>query len=374
MEELDEKSNERNSHETSRLQSHKTPQKRSFVESIREGLKKIGGCQDVEEIEITKPKRNNKQHHDLFCEEKCHKIIKKSRTNNSIKKKKDATADLQQCGFDEFHNKVPKIDSMKRTLSWVYHSELNSDSKISLSVLPMRGTLLPTRYTTEHKHYSYYCDDGIMMSVSSCESARGTHGRGTPPILDPKTPRLDDLFQQLQQKQEREARRQIIAAGERHLLSFNLLDVYSHQVSGMPIGTTPEILPFMAPTSFIPRTSKKSQPRSCHIRTIPSTLELPQHVCKWLSCSRRFHSAEELFSHVDQCHIQAYKTITTRISTNRNCMITCKWNNCNHICHARYKLLLHVHNHHYKEMPHSMVSTIFSVLLIVYEISLGLSC
>ena len=360
MEEQDERSNGRNSHETSCLQFHKTPQKRSlsnYVDSIREGLKKIGGCQDVHEVEVTKPKRNKKHNQSkydsqLVSEDKNDNRDDNSRNKNSDKKKQEIT-DLQQSGFDEFHSSVPKIDSMKRTLSWVYHSKLESGSKISLSVLPMRGTLLPTRYSTVGR----YCDDRIILSVSSCESARGTHGRGTPPVMDPNTPRLDELFQQLQQKQEREARRQIIASGEQHLLSFNLLDVYSHQVAGMPIGTTPEILPFMAP-SHVPRTpklTKKSKLQTSQNRTFPSTHEVSRYVCRWLSCSKRFHSAEELFSHVDQCHIQAYKTINTP-GDNSKYVITCKWNNCNHICHARYKLLLHVHNRHYKEIPHSTVS------------------
>ena len=35
-------------------------------------------------------------------------------------------------------------------------------------------------------------------SVSRCESERGTHGRGTPPVREVGQPQLDDLFRKLQ--------------------------------------------------------------------------------------------------------------------------------------------------------------------------------
>ena len=35
-------------------------------------------------------------------------------------------------------------------------------------------------------------------SISRCESERGTHGRGTPPVRDSGQPRLDELFRKLQ--------------------------------------------------------------------------------------------------------------------------------------------------------------------------------
>lgn len=35
-------------------------------------------------------------------------------------------------------------------------------------------------------------------SISKCESDRGTHGRGTPPVREVGQPRLDELFQKLQ--------------------------------------------------------------------------------------------------------------------------------------------------------------------------------
>lgn len=40
-------------------------------------------------------------------------------------------------------------------------------------------------------------EGGYETSISCCESDRGTHGRGTPPPIDPGQPHLDDLFRQL---------------------------------------------------------------------------------------------------------------------------------------------------------------------------------
>ena len=344
------------SNETSRLQSHKTPHKRSlanYMDSIRESLKKISGCQDVEEADVAKPIRHIQDHQSRSGP----KYPLQEKTYGPTKKSKIKTkhTEIQQCGFDEYHSYIPKLDSMNRTLSWVCHSELETESMISLGGLPMRGTLLPTRFTTED--YPYGSDDGtsVTLSISSCESARGTHGRGTPPVLDAKAPRLDELFQQLQQKQEREAWRRIIASGEQHLLSFNLMDVYSHQVAGMPIGTTPEILPFMAARPTHRKVHKNSER---HAIIVSQPQNIPLYLCKWLSCSHQFTSPGELFSHVDQYHIQAYRTthsIMGGSTSGGKYRMTCKWNNCSQTYYARYKLLLHVHNHHCKELPNETV-------------------
>lgn len=49
----------------------------------------------------------------------------------------------------------------------------------SLGSLPMRGTLLPTRYIPGNKP-SLDQDDDMITSVSVCESVLGTQGSGLP--------------------------------------------------------------------------------------------------------------------------------------------------------------------------------------------------
>ena len=360
------RNNEGISHNNSRMQSHRTPQKRSlsnYVESIREGLRKIGGCQDVEDNDIMRPIKNSTNtRYDEALKLSREKSQKYHKTKNRGNKRKCGD---QESGFEAFLDTVPKLDSFSRTIDWVHHSDLQSGSRVSLSALPMRGTILPTRYTSVH--YPNCNDDSFITSISSYESIRGTHGRNTPPVMDPKTPHLDHLFQQLQQKQEREARKQMIASGEQHLLSFNLLDVYSHQVAGMPLGTTPEIIPFMA--TQIPYSHKQIQNSELYTiksKKIPQPLELFNYCCQWLHCSRQFKSAVELFSHVDQFHVQAYSMVTLfgNRADNRKCRIACKWANCTKVYSARYKLLLHVHNEHCKELPHHTITRV-SVSLII---------
>lgn len=340
MEGCGDKSHITNSNETTSRPSLKQTQKRSlanYVDSIKEGLKKFGDLHH----EIAKPKRNvtdiikedtTAQYSELPDAKLTKKNIRDKRKRNNSSK------------FENFHNDVPHLNSVKRTHLWLRQSDLSSDSKVSLSHLPIRGTLLP------HKCKDYDDDDGdgdAITQVSSCESARGTHGRGTPPYMDPNTPRLDQLFQQLQCKQEREARKQMIANGESHLLSFNLFDVYSHQVAGMPMGTTPEILPFMSAPPPVP-----VAPRPLEYEKLTHQLEETScsYPCKWSDCSRQFDCSESLFAHVDHCHLQAYSKNTF------SCRIVCKWDNCNRVYYARYKLLLHVHNSHCKDIP--VVATI----------------
>ncbi len=318
---------------------HRTPKRHSlsnYVDSIREGLKKIGGCQDVEEIVDAATTKYSDTHGRVSQRNSRGKHC----TNNG-----QVHTESQPCSFEEYNKCIPVLDSMSRTIDWVHHSQLESDSKISLAILPMRGTLLPTRYEVG-QNYPYYRKDSTLTSVSSCEDARGTHGRGTPPSLDPELPRLDELFQQLQAKQENEARRLITASGQQHLLSINLCDVYSHQVAGMPIGTTPEILPFMAPPTRLLKQKNFELRKTRLNKKPPSSLEVHKYSCRWLGCVRQFCCAKELFAHVDQYHIQAYKTAH---QTAKSYKMICKWDNCNRSYYVRYKLLLHVHNHHCKE-------------------------
>lgn len=64
----------------------------------------------------------------------------------------------------------------------------------SLTNLPPRGMLGPIpRPDSQGASVGEY-----DTSVSYCESARGTQGRGTPPHREAGQPRLDDLFRQLQ--------------------------------------------------------------------------------------------------------------------------------------------------------------------------------
>ena len=342
----------RTRHDTS--QSHKMPNRISFttcVDNIREGLRKIRGCKDIDEEDILQPTKNPvhyKYQQELHQKsEKFTKNYNYSDKSGSISRKK-SQAGTQKSNFDNFLDSIPKLDSVNRTIGWVLHSEPACGSRESLCSLPMRGTILPTRYTPGNDYPS--SNDDSVTAVSSYESARGTYGRGTPPVLDSDRPHLDELFYQLQQKQERKARQQLITSGQQHLLSYNLLDVYSHQVPGLPLGTTPEIVPFMACPSCVPWPDNRNRYTGL-LRTAHQPLTTVNYHCKWLHCTRQFTSAKELFSHVEQIHIHAYGAGA------RNRLV-CKWANCNKTYFARYKLLLHVHTEHCKEFVHCSIPRI----------------
>lgn len=70
--------------------------------------------------------------------------------------------------------------------------------------LPPRGSIIPNLFPAEEgrgKEVVRGVESSKVTSVSQCESDRGTHGRGTPPIREEGQPRLDELFRQLQLKQ-----------------------------------------------------------------------------------------------------------------------------------------------------------------------------
>ena len=64
----------------------------------------------------------------------------------------------------------------------------------SMTRLPQRGTIVPNRRPNSKGTLT----SAVATSLSYCESARGTQGRGTPPEREAGQPRLDDLFRQLQ--------------------------------------------------------------------------------------------------------------------------------------------------------------------------------
>ena len=82
--------------------------------------------------------------------------------------------------FDKCLETIPKLDSVYRTVGWVLELDPHQEKTESLGSLPMRGTLLPTRYTPGNKP-SLDQDDEMITSVSVCESVLGTQGRGLPP-------------------------------------------------------------------------------------------------------------------------------------------------------------------------------------------------
>ena len=344
--------------EATRQMSHdgspslKQPPRISFttcVDSIREGIRKISGCEDVDKDGIIQPDLPRRktpvinrpsldllQEHDQFYDKKRH-CKSRSKKHQS---------------FEKYLANIPKIDTVKRTVKWVFSVEPSYDKRESLAGLPMRGTILPTRYT-ESREGREHVDDTVT-TVTGCESARGTHSKGTPPTFDPSKPRLDELFQQLQQKQERKARQEMIMLGQQHLLSFNLLDVYSHQVPGMPLGTTPDILAFMPEEVKAQATKKqKIHNTSTHSQHLNYC---SKHTCQWMGCSQQFSTENELITHVDQAHIHAYGTADTRAN------LTCHWKQCNRIFLARYKLLIHVRNTHCKQTLQQSVIKVIAVV------------
>ena len=71
---------------------------------------------------------------------------------------------------------------------------------------------------------------------------------------------MDKRFNQLQNNMEQEARKNLIASGQQHLLSYYLLDVCSHQVPGLPFDTTPDIVQFIANISGMALKTKIHRP------------------------------------------------------------------------------------------------------------------
>lgn len=273
------------------------------VEGIREGLRKINVCKDVDREEIVQP-----------C-------------------KKEPLTNEECIKFDEYLDSLPLLESSQRIKQWMSKSSYSQSTKIPLDDLPMRGTLLPTRY--EPGNEIIHDDIDTQTSVSLYEAARGTHGRGTPPKLDHTQPRLDEIFNQLQQGLEKEARRKLIEAGEKHLLSYNLMDVYSHQVPGLPLGVTPDVIPFM---SHHKHSSTTKLQRNCHhIQQVHFASS--DYVCYWSNCQKRFTSTKDLFTHIEEKHLPI-------CSVGR---LTCRWKNCNKTFSVRYKLVIHIHQTHCKE-------------------------
>eukprot|EP00118_Oscarella_pearsei_P026399 m.309845 g.309845 ORF g.309845 m.309845 type:complete len:504 (+) comp48263_c0_seq1:211-1722(+) len=88
---------------------------------------------------------------------------------------------------------IPYETAMERTFNWIWRENLTTDSAGDFEKLPARGGL--PAYFPFRDHY----EDGIEeyeTSISRCESDRGTHGRGSPP-LDWDQSRLQDLYTQL---------------------------------------------------------------------------------------------------------------------------------------------------------------------------------
>ena len=134
--------------------------------------------------------------------------------------------------------------------------------------------------------------------------------------------------------------------GQQHLLSYNLMDVYSHQVPGYPAGTTPDIVPFLA------RDRKSQQPpilqtsgfhHKLHFTPTPVEVLQLQYTCRWLDCHKRVLTCKELISHVEQTHVTAYSTWSRKL--------VCHWDNCRRTFVARYKLLIHIRNAPCKDTP-----------------------
>ena len=336
------------------------PPKISFtsqcVDSIREGLRKISGCKDVTEEGVhipnsPNPRRKTAVIHSPRIEALLPLENKVSTTASETRDKGERQAtkrwsrtsqsEGRKSSFEVFLEGVPRLDPIDRTVGWVFkESDGGQERRESLGSLPLRGTILPTRYDRTNEPLP---SDGVQTSVSGYESARGTHGRGTPPATDPARPRLDEFFHEIQRQQERKARQKLIAMGQQHLLSYNLMDVYSHQVPGYPAGTTPDIVPFIAQGSHQPlRQPPHSTAGLSHQLQVSRRmiLQLP-YTCLWSDCRKQFTNIKELISHVEQIHVTAYSTGSRRL--------VCYWDNCRKTFVARYKLLIHIRNVHCKE-------------------------
>ena len=288
----------------------------SCVDSIKEGWRKINVCKDLDINDISVP----------AVPERISALVKYQSRGHSGEDK----------SFDAYLNSLPVIKTSHRVREWIISSSsYNEDCKISLDDLPLRGTLLPTRYAAGNEILH---EEDTQTSVSLYDNARGTHNKGTPPKLDPTQLRLDEIYNKLQQSMEREARQKLIAAGERHLLSYNLMDVYSHQVTGYPLGTTPELLPFVSISQYNEPHKLNNVLQQSNKPNRSTTTN--GYLCKWYNCYRHFQSAKDLMAHIENSHMLSCGTVGK---------LLCRWKNCNKTFNIRYKLLLHIHHIHCRE-------------------------
>ena len=154
--------------------------------------------------------------------------------------------ELENPTLDSYLNSLPKVDPVNRTLVWVLYSdegELGEIQDEDLLSLPRRGVLQPRLVFTP----ALSRQETEITSVSRCESERGTNGRGTPPSRDEDQPRLDHLFQRLQERQRKALANHLGHCGNLSYLHPVKNSSRRQVLEPLQVSTelTPDIVPYM---------------------------------------------------------------------------------------------------------------------------------
>ena len=158
--------------------------------------------------------------------------------------------------LDAYLSSLPKLDPVNRTLVWVLYSdegELGEIRDEELLLLPKRGALEPRLIFTP----ALSRQETEVTSISRCESARGTNGRGTPPPRDEDQPRLDELFQRLQERQRKVLGGHLAHCG--NLTYLHPVKNTSRRQSLEPLQVSPELTPDVIPYVAAPLPSQHHQ-------------------------------------------------------------------------------------------------------------------
>ena len=107
-----------------------------------------------------------------YCDRTNDRVYKKQYESNG--KTFNTSKEHHKISFGKYLEIIPKFDSVYTTVGWVLELNLHQERTESLRSLPIRGTLLPTRYIPGNKPLLDQ-DDDMITSVSVCESVLGEH-------------------------------------------------------------------------------------------------------------------------------------------------------------------------------------------------------
>ena len=260
-----------------------------------------------------------------------------------LAKKKEQIGDNES--LENYLSTLPRLNPENRTLVWLLYNEEGEKEEVDeeeLQSLPRRGTIEPRVISTP----AFSTHGTEITSLSHCESARGTNGRGTPIPQDDSQPRLDELFKRFQEQQKRALKGHLKRCGN---LTFIPASRRTH-LNPLPqyMEITPDIIPFLA----TPPSRHKLDPIPLRENPQSSAAMKVKHTvtCHWLGCNHRFRNSNELYVHIEEDHLD---------SSHLDGEWVCQWRGCQDnikLFSECYKLLLHIQMCHCKKssrtIPH----------------------
>ena len=369
----------------------------SYVDTIKEGFRKLSGCKDQESIKKSRDScryHSDKESYAVQTPERTVSESLQKQLSRDLEKKygsvveqrlsREVERKLSHCqdetekqavlstlikkvsiaedhtdhkiSFESYLRSIPRLDPVDRTIGWIVQQpDDNNDSPVMVKNLPLRGTLIPNPKPAEE-----FCGrTDSESSISRCESARGTPNRGTPPPLDDNQPRLDEWLQELLQCHQHTQRRRA-SCTKTSSTTLGHHQMYNSGSRSCNPEITADILPFlMNPREFSMPTHKnpnlhirRSYQAPYNSRTHPKNINLSvplEYSCRWRNCHQRFASSKELFIHVESEHICTLPICQDGTAETELC---CQWRgclDCGKQYPARYKLLVHLQNVHCKD-------------------------